>query len=286
MNEDDLKAELELCRAEIRSLREELDETNRGVVALYGELDVQAEKLRKATELKSHFLSYMSHEFRTPIGAIRSNARLLLDHVDGPLTTEQTRQVGFIQETAAEFSEMVNDLLDLAKIEAGRLEISPGWFEMMDLFAALRGMFKAMADNVELSLVFEEPGDLPRFYTDNRKLSQILRNFISNALKFTPQGEIKVSAELVGDMLVKFSVADTGIGIASEFHDAIFNDFTQVDSPIQKRLRGTVLGLALSKQLAQLLGGWVEVQSALGEGSTFSVIVPAHLPVDTKDLKA
>ena len=286
MNEDDLKAELELCRAEIRSLREELDETNRGVVALYGELDVQAEKLRKATELKSHFLSYMSHEFRTPIGAIRSNARLLLDHVDGPLTTEQTRQVGFIQETAAEFSEMVNDLLDLAKIEAGRLEISPGWFEMMDLFAALRGMFKAMADNVELSLVFEEPGDLPRFYTDNRKLSQILRNFISNALKFTPQGEIKVSAELVGDMLVKFSVADTGIGIASEFHDAIFNDFTQVDSPIQKRLRGTGLGLALSKQLAQLLGGWVEVQSALGEGSTFSVIVPAHLPVDNKDLKA
>ena len=286
MNEDDLKAELELCRAEVRSLREELDETNRGVVALYGELDVQAEKLRKATELKSHFLSYMSHEFRTPIGAIRSNARLLLDHVDGPLTTEQTRQVGFIQETAAEFSEMVNDLLDLAKIEAGRLEISPGWFEMMDLFTALRGMFKAMADNVELSLVFEEPGDLPRFYTDNRKLSQILRNFISNALKFTPQGEIKVSAELVGDMLVKFSVADSGIGIASEFHDAIFNDFTQVDSPIQKRLRGTGLGLALSKQLAQLLGGWVEVQSALGEGSTFSVIVPAHLPVDTKDLKA
>jgi len=286
MNEDDLKAELELCRAEIRSLREELDETNRGVVALYGELDVQAEKLRKATELKSRFLSYMSREFRTPIGAIRSNARLLLDHVDGPLTTEQTQHVGFIQETAAEFSEMVNDLLDLAKIEAGRLEISPGWFEMMDLFAALRGMFKAMADNVELSLVFEEPGDLPRFYTDNRKLSQILRNFISNALKFTPQGEIKVSAELVGDMLVKFSVADTGIGIASEFHDAIFNDFTQVDSPIQKRLRGTGLGLALSKQLAQLLGGWVEVQSALGEGSTFSVIVPAHLPVDTKDLKA
>lgn len=282
MNEEELKAELELSRAEVRSLREELEETNRGVVALYGELDMQAEKLRKATELKSHFLSYMSHEFRTPIGAIRSNARLLLDHVDGPLNMEQTRQVGFIQDTAAEFSEMVNDLLDLAKIEAGRLEISPGWFEMMDLFAALRGMFKAMADNVELSLVFEEPGDLPRFYTDNRKLSQILRNFISNALKFTQQGEIKVSAELVGDMLVKFSVADTGIGIASEFHDAIFNDFTQIDSPIQKRLRGTGLGLALSKQLAQLLGGWVEVESALGEGSTFSVIVPAHLPVDPK----
>lgn len=276
---DDLQAQLESSRAEVKALREELEETNRGVVALYGELDVQAEKLRKATELKSRFLAYMSHEFRTPIGAIRSNARLLLDHVDGPLTTEQTRQVGFIQETAAEFAEMVNDLLDLAKIEAGRLEISPGWFEMMDLFAALRGMFKSMADNVDLSLVFEEPEGLPRLYTDNRKLSQILRNYISNALKFTSQGEIRVSAELVDDMLIRFSVKDTGIGIAPEFHNALFEDFTQIDSPIQKRLRGTGLGLAVSKQLAQLLGGWVQVQSAPGEGSTFSVVIPAHLPM-------
>lgn len=273
-------------REEGDALRAELEETNQGVLALYAELDIQAEQLRQASDLKSRFLSYMSHEFRTPLGSILSIARLLSDELDGPLSPEQHKQVTFVSNSARELSDMVDDLLDLAKIEAGRLEISPGWFEMMDLFAALRGMFKAMADNVELSLVFEEPGDLPRFYTDNRKLSQILRNFISNALKFTPQGEIKVSAELVGDMLVKFSVADTGIGIASEFHDAIFNDFTQVDSPIQKRLRGTGLGLALSKQLAQLLGGWVEVQSALGEGSTFSVIVPAHLPVDTKDLKA
>lgn len=276
---DDLKAQLEQSRAEVTALREELEETNRGVVALYGELDEQAEKLKKATELKSRFLAYMSHEFRTPIGAIRSNARLLLDHVDGPLTAEQTRQVGFIQDTAAEFSEMVSDLLDLAKIEAGRLEISPGWFEMMDLFSALRGMFKPMADNVALSLVFEEPVNLPRLYTDNRKLSQILRNYISNALKFTSQGEIRVSASLVDGMLVRFSVADTGIGIAPEFHGALFDDFTQIDSPIQKRLRGTGLGLAVSKQLAQLLGGWVEVQSIPGQGSAFSVVIPARLPM-------
>lgn len=277
MSDDELRAQLEISRAEAKALREELEETNRGVVALYGELDLQAEKLRKATELKSRFLSYMSHEFRTPIGAIRSNARLLLDHVDGPLTAEQTRQVCFIQETAVEFSEMVNDLLDLAKIEAGRLEISPGWFEMMDLFAALRGMFKPMADNAALSLLFEEPVDLPRLYTDNRKLSQILRNFISNALKFTPEGEVRVSAQLMEADLVRFSVTDTGIGISPEFHEALFDDFSQIDSPIQKRLRGTGLGLALSKQLAQLLGGWVEVQSALGEGSTFSVVLPTQL---------
>ena len=173
---------------------------------------------------------------------------------------------------------MVDDLLDLAKIEAGRLDISPAWFEMMDLFSALRGMFKPVLHNGSLNLVFEELGDLPRLFTDDRKLSHILRNFISNALKFTPQGEVRISARLVEGDRVRFSVADTGIGIAPEFLGALFNDFSQVDSPIQKRLRGTGLGLALSRRLAQLLGGDVEVQSTPGVGSTFSVVVPVQIP--------
>ncbi|WP_428000892.1 sensor histidine kinase [Acidovorax sp.] len=271
------QAELEQCRAEVQALRAELEETNRGVVALYAELDEQAEQLKHATQLKSRFLSYMSHEFRTPIGATLSIARLLLDHVDGPLTPEQERQVEFIQMTCQEFSNMVDDLLDLAKIEAGRVDISPEWFEMMDLFTALRGMFKPILDNDELSLVFEEAEGLSRLYTDDRKLSQILRNFISNALKFTARGEVRVSAVREAGDMVRFSVSDTGIGIAQEHIPALFNDFTQVDAPIQKRLRGTGLGLALSKQLASLLGGSIEVTSVVGEGSVFSVIVPAQL---------
>lgn len=271
------QAELEQCRAEVQALRAELEETNRGVVALYAELDEQAEQLKHATQLKSRFLSYMSHEFRTPIGATLSIARLLLDHVDGPLTPEQERQVEFIQMTCQEFSNMVDDLLDLAKIEAGRVDISPEWFEMMDLFTALRGMFKPILDNDELSLVFEEAEGLSRLYTDDRKLSQILRNFISNALKFTARGEVRVSAVREAGDMVRFSVSDTGIGIAQEHISALFNDFTQVDAPIQKRLRGTGLGLALSKQLASLLGGSIEVTSVVGEGSVFSVIVPAQL---------
>ena len=109
-------------------------------------------------------------------------------------TPEQEKQVGFIQQTATEFAEMVDDLLDLAKIEAGRVEISPAWFEMVDLFSALRGMFKPVLTNPDMTLVFEEPHGLPKLYTDDRKLSQILRNFISNALKFTPHGEVRVSA--------------------------------------------------------------------------------------------
>jgi signal transduction histidine kinase len=269
-----LKAALARSEAQARTLRAELEETNRCVLALYAELDSQAERLRDATELKSRFLAYMSHEFRTPINSIRSITRLLLDRVDGPLTGEQERQVSFIQQNAIEFAEMVDDLLDLAKVEAGRVEISPAWFEMVDLFSALRGMFKPVLTNPAVNLVFEEPQDVPRLYTDDRKLSQILRNFVSNALKFTPRGEVRVSAVLDGQGHVTFSVADTGIGIAPEFHESIFADFSQVESPLQKRLRGTGLGLSLSKKLAQLLGGGVRLESAPGKGSVFSVTIP------------
>jgi signal transduction histidine kinase len=272
----ELEAALEASLREVQALRTELDETNRGVVALYGELDAQAERLREATELKSRFLAYMSHEFRTPINSIRSIARLLTDRLDGPLTAEQERQVTFIQDTATEFAAMVDDLLDLARVEAGRVEISPAWFEMVDLFTALRGMFKPVLTNSNLVLVFEEPQDIPKLYTDHHKLSQILRNFISNALKFTQQGEVRVAARADGDR-VTFSVADTGIGIAPEHHGAVFQDFTQIDSPIQKRLRGTGLGLSLSKKLAVLLGGSVGLASVAGEGSTFSVTIPVQL---------
>ena len=279
----DLRAALEESRRESHDLRSELEETNRGVLALYGELDAQAEQLRQATELKSRFLAYMSHEFRTPISSIRSITRLLLDRVDGPLTEEQEKQVSFIQQNAAEFAEMVDDLLDLAKVEAGRVEISPAWFEMVDLFSALRGMFKPVLTNPSVNLVFEEPHDVPKLYTDDRKLSQILRNFISNALKFTPKGEVRVSAKFEGDGTVTFAVQDNGIGIASEFHDTIFQDFSQVKSPLQRRLRGTGLGLSLSKKLAELLGGSVRLESEPGKGSIFSVTIPVQLESEKQE---
>ncbi len=274
---DKLQAALEESRREAHELRTELEETNRGVLALYAELDSQAEQLRQATELKSRFLAYMSHEFRTPINSMRSITRLLLDRVDGPLTEEQEKQVTFIQQNAAEFAEMVDDLLDLAKVEAGRVEISPAWFEMVDLFSALRGMFKPVLTNPAVNLVFEEPQNVPKLYTDDRKLSQILRNFISNALKFTPKGEVRVSARFEGDGMVTFAVHDSGIGIAPEFHESIFQDFSQVKSPLQKRLRGTGLGLSLSKKLAELLGGSVRLESEPGKGSVFSLTIPIQM---------
>lgn len=273
---DALRAQLAASQAQLESLQQELDETNRGVVALYAELDAQAAQLREATELKSRFLAYMSHEFRTPVAAIRSLTALLIDRVDGPLTPEQETQVRFIQGSAIEFAEMIDDLLDLAKVEAGRVEISAAWFEMVNLFSALRGIFKPVLTNPDVALIFEEPQGVPKLFSDDRKLSQILRNFISNALKFTARGEVRVSAAMQGDDTITFSVADTGIGIAPEHHHAIFQDFVQIDSPIQKRLRGTGLGLALSRRLAELLGGTVSFTSEPGRGSTFHVTLPLH----------
>lgn len=274
--------ELTQLREQVRSLQDELEETNRGVVALYGELDAQAQQLREATELKSRFLAYMSHEFRTPISSIRSLSRLLTDQVDGPLSREQTKQALFIQSTATELSDMVDDLLDLAKVEAGRVEISAEWFQLVDLFSALRGMFKPVLTNPEVTLVFQEVTEALPLYSDDKKLSQILRNFISNALKFTERGEVRVSVARTGDEFVTFSVTDTGIGIAKEFQAAVFQDYVQVDSPIQKRLRGTGLGLSLSKRLAELLGGSVSLESELGVGSRFSVTLPVQLPSPTQ----
>jgi signal transduction histidine kinase len=270
-------------QAENQALRAELDETNQGVLALYAELDIQAEQLRQSSDLKSRFLSYMSHEFRTPLGSILSITSLLADELDGPLSEEQHRQVAFVSTATRELSDMVDDLLDLAKIEAGRITISPAWFDMLDLFAALRGMFRPIVDASAVDLIFEEPVGLPRLYTDDKKLAQILRNFISNAVKFTSRGEVRVSARLQGENKIRFAVSDTGIGIPTGLLNTLFEDFAQVDSPLQKRLRGTGLGLSLCKRFATLLGGEVGVTSEPGIGSCFFVIIPLALAQENAD---
>jgi signal transduction histidine kinase len=273
---EELRAQVAKQRSDIAFLQIELDETNKGVLALYAELDENAVQLREAADLKSRFLSYMSHEFRTPLASITSISDILIGGLDGPLTAEQQRQIQFVRGSVRELTEMVDDLLDLAKVDAGRISISPEWFEMVDLFSALRGMFKPIVGTGSVSLIFEETAGIPRIYTDDKKLSQILRNFISNALKFTSEGEVRVSAALVGQNHVEFAVTDTGIGIAKEHLPALFADFVQIDTRIQKRLRGTGLGLSLSKKFAELLGGSVAVTSQEGHGSRFSVVIPTR----------
>jgi signal transduction histidine kinase/DNA-binding response OmpR family regulator len=266
---------LRVRQEELVRLNGELEDTNRGVVALYAELDEKADHLRRADELKSRFLSNMSHEFRTPVNSVLALSRLLLDRVDGSLTPEQERQVLFIRKAAEDLTEIVNDLLDLAKVEAGKVVVRPTEFEVPNLFGALRGMLRPLLVSEHVQLVFDEIEDVPTMFTDEGKVSQILRNFISNALKFTEQGEVRVSAVLSGSgEAVVFSVADTGIGIAPEDQERIFEEFSQVESPVQRRVQGTGLGLPLSRRFARLLGGDVSVESVPHVGSTFRATIP------------
>jgi signal transduction histidine kinase/CheY-like chemotaxis protein len=268
--------ELRQRQDELVRLKSELEDTNRGVVALYAELDEKAMHLRRADELKSRFLSNMSHELRTPLNSILALSRLLLDRTDGDLTEEQAKQVTFIRNNAQDLSELVNDLLDLGKVEAGRTTVTPNDMDVQNLFGGLRGMFRPLQTNPLVNLVFEESSDIPVIFTDEGKVSQILRNFISNALKFTEEGEVRVSAaydDEAGE--ITFEVRDTGIGIAPEDQERIFEEFGQIDSPIQRKVKGTGLGLPLSKRLVHLLGGRIAVTSAPGAGSTFSLTLPA-----------
>ena len=268
--------ELRSRQDELELLNHELEDTNRGVVALYAELDERADYLRRASELKTKFLSNVSHEFRTPLNSIISLARLLIDRVDGDLKPEQVKQVRYIESSARDLQEMVNDLLDLAKVEAGKIRMRPKRFEVHELFSALKGMLKPLlADNQSVDLIFEDAPELPPLHTDEGKVSQILRNLISNALKFTPNGQVIVSARMLENQDVQFTVEDTGIGIAHEHHESIFREFSQVENPLQERYRGTGLGLPLCRNLAMLLGGKIWLESDPGQGSRFFVSIPS-----------
>jgi len=267
--------ELQDRQEALTQLNQELQDTNRGVVALYAELDERADHLRRADELKSQFLSNMSHEFRTPLNSVLALSRLLLARTDGDLTPEQEKQVQFIRKSAESLTELVNDLLDLAKVEAGKTVVTPVEFKVEDLFGALRGMLRPLLVGDAVTLIFEDAEDVPALHTDEGKVSQILRNFLSNAIKFTEKGEVRVWSIADPDAAtVTFHVRDTGIGIAEEDLGVIFEEFGQVTHPMQSRVKGTGLGLPLSKRFAELLGGSIAVQSAPGQGSVFSVTVP------------
>lgn len=267
--------ELRQRQEELVKLNQQLEDTNLGVLALYAELNDKAESLRRVSELKTSFFSNMSHEFRTPLTAILGISEILLHRLDGELSAEQDKQITLIHKSAESLAEMVNDSLDLAKVEAGKETVRVADFAVEDLFSALRGMMRPLlAKNSAVSLIFEEPIELPILTTDEGKISQILRNFISNALKFTEVGEVRVTAKIGESETITFSVEDTGIGISPEDQMRIFEEFVQVENSLQKRFKGTGLGLSLCKKLAELLGGNIGIKSSPGVGSTFFIKLP------------
>jgi signal transduction histidine kinase len=274
-------AELRARQLEIERLNQELAETNRGVLALYAELDARADYLDRANELKTRFLSDLSHELRTPLNAVRNLSRLLLDGYEGPLTEGQVKAIGMMRRSADGLAELVDDWLDIAKIEAGKITMRLAPFDTADVFATLRGLFRPLVTSESVTLAIDEPPPgVPTIVGDEAKVAQILRNFVSNALKFTERGEVRVWAECGPGDTVRLSVRDTGIGIAPEDQARIFEEFTQVDSPVQRRVKGTGLGLPLSRKLANLLGGDVLLASTPGAGSVFTLVIP-RLPPDS-----
>jgi signal transduction histidine kinase/CheY-like chemotaxis protein len=267
------RKELQTKNEEISAAHRELDESNRGVVSLHAELADRADTLRRASDVKQRLVANVSHEFRTPLHSILGLSRLLLEGSDGPLTAEQQKQLRYIRTSAEELSTLVNDLLDLSKAESGKAILRPQKFVLDDFIAAMRGMTRPLVRDAQVALVFEAEPHLV-LETDQGKLSQILRNLISNALKFTERGEVRVTATQDGPNVV-FAVSDTGVGIAPEHFDVIFEEFGQVDNAMQAHVKGTGLGLPLAQKLADLLGGTLTVASKLGEGSTFTLTIPA-----------
>jgi signal transduction histidine kinase len=271
-------AELRERQEDLLSLTRELEDTNRGIVALYAEIEEKAERLRRADEMKSRFLSNTSHELRTPLSSIRALAKLLLDRMDGDLTVEQERQVNFIAVAAHDLSELVNDLLDLAKIEAGKVDLLHAPVVPENLFRVLRGTLLPLVDGTTVEMVFEVLGQVAPFDSDEGKISQIVRNFVSNAVKFTERGMVRITAanDATGEAVV-FAVTDSGIGISDDNLQLIFEEFSQIEHPLQRRSKGTGLGLPLCRKLAALLGGHVDVSSTPGVGSTFTLTLPRHV---------
>lgn len=250
----------------------ELEETNRGVVALYAELDDKSARLHEANQAKSRFLASVSHELRSPVNSILGLARLLLERGGDEVTPEQEKQLNLISASSSELLRLVNDLLDLAKAESGRLQPEIVPVDLAGVLAELRGSLRPFV-RPEVELVFDID-DAPRVETDRLLITQVVRNLVVNALKFTVSGSVRVRAAPVPNDLVEITVADTGIGIAPEDQPKIFEEFFQVRGPLQAHHKGSGLGLPYARRVAQTLGGNIRLESVPGEGSTFTVQIP------------
>jgi signal transduction histidine kinase len=264
---------------ELTRLNGELADTNRAVTALYAELEVQASELRRRAEAISKFLSSMTHELRTPLYAVRGMTEAILRDHEDDLSEGIRQDVMLIDGAMVEALDLVNDSLDIAKVQAGRTVVRLADVDVAELVATLRAVMSALRRRPGVQLIFEEPDGIPLLRTDAFKLSQILRNFIVNALKFTEEGHVRVCCTAARDgEAVHFEVSDTGPGLSKEDQRRAFDEFVQLGADRPGELRGTGLGLPLTRRLAAILGGEVGVRSTLGEGATFFVEIPVRHP--------
>jgi PAS domain S-box-containing protein len=237
------------------------------------ELEEAKERAEAADRLKSAFLATMSHELRTPLNSILGFTGILLQGLAGPLNDEQRKQLAMVQTSARHLLDLINDVLDISKIEAGELQVAIQPFDLRDLVLEVSASARPLAEKRGLRLQADIAPDVCAVSSDRRRVGQILMNLLSNAIKFTPSGEVRVDCRLDGAWTA-ISVTDTGIGITRENLDRLFVPFQQIDSGLTRNYEGTGLGLSISKRLVTMLGGDIHVESEPGHGSTFTFRLP------------
>jgi CheY-like chemotaxis protein/signal transduction histidine kinase/CHASE3 domain sensor protein len=252
-----------------------------------GELEARALELQRASRYKSEFLANMSHELRTPLNSSLILAKLLADNPAGNLSDEQVKFAQSIYSAGNDLLNLINDILDIAKVEAGKLEVRPEVTPVAGVAEGLRSMFEPLAARKGLRLELQVAPDVPAtLFTDRQRLEQVLRNLMSNAVKFTERGSVALHVGRRGDDAIAFEIRDSGIGIEPSQQELIFEAFQQADGTISRRFGGTGLGLAISRDLARLLGGEITLHSVPGEGSTFTAVVPLEYRPRAGDAQA
>jgi len=267
--------ELEQTNIHLEEQSETLSRQKAALAASQAVLSEKAAELERSNHYKSEFLANMSHELRTPLNSSLILAKLLADNKTGNLTDEQVRFAQTISSAGYDLLALINDILDLSKIEAGKVEVSPALLPVRTTVDGLVAGVEAVARDKGLALRAEiDPGAAERIETDPQRLGQILKNLLSNAIKFTERGEVVLRVFAAGPDALGFSVRDTGIGIAADQRDLIFEAFRQADGSTHRKYGGTGLGLSISRDLARLLGGDIVVDSQPGLGSTFTLTLP------------
>ncbi|MGF6346625.1 response regulator [Variovorax sp. W2I14] len=273
------QAELEQTNSQLSERTEALDQRNTALRRVQRDLEDRADELQRASRYKSEFLANMSHELRTPLNSALILAKLLGDNPQGNLTLEQVKFAESIYSSGNDLLVLINDILDIAKVEAGKLEVVPEDVSLARLAESLESTFSPLAMQKNLSFRLElQPGAPASLVTDRQRVEQILKNLLSNALKFTDKGEVALVVSATADGGAAFAVSDSGIGIDPQQHELIFEAFRQADGTTSRRYGGTGLGLSISRDLTHLLGGTLTVQSEPGKGSTFVLQLPALAP--------
>ncbi len=269
------QVELEQTNSQLEEQAQELEAQRDNLERANAAVELKARELEQASQYKSDFLANMSHELRTPLNSSLILAKLLADNAGENLTDEQVKYAQTIQSSGNDLLNLINDILDLSKIEAGHVEIRPETVVIERSANTLRHLFQPLAAAKKLDFEINVGEDCPAtIETDAQRLEQVLKNLLSNAIKFTERGKVALSIRPDSDGRIVFSVTDTGIGIAREQQQSVFEAFHQADGTISRRYGGTGLGLSISRQLTRLLGGAIALESQPGKGSTFTVTIP------------